>query len=165
MRASTKYALRYAELAYDENGQMILFNNLIEKPEMFIEHDDPLENLDLEYEAIGIMLSNNPLSYKHDLLIKNEVTPIIDIHTFKIVNVAGIIKTKKIINTKKGTSMAFIKIFDETGELEITIFPELYAKNISILEKNQIIIVKGHYEKKNNEINFIGNEINLLEGE
>ena len=165
MRASTKYALRYAELAYDENGQMILSNNLIEKPEMFIEHDDPLENLDLEYEAIGIMLSNNPLSYKHDLLIKNEVTPIIDIHTFKIVNVAGIIKTKKIINTKKGTSMAFIKIFDETGELEITIFPEIYAKNISILEKNQIIIVKGHYEKKNNEINFIANEINLLEGE
>ena len=111
------------------------------------------------------MLSNNPLHYKKDLLVARGAVPIIEAMNVKQFAVAGIIKTIKVIHTKKGMPMAFIKIFDETGEMEITIFPNLYSTVISLIEKNNIIVVKGKRDFKNDEVNYLADEISLLEEE
>ena len=79
------------------------------------------------------------------------------------VDICGIIKSVKVIHTKKGTSMAFVKIFDETGEEELTIFPTIFADNFSIIEKNNIVVIKGHHEERNGEASFLVDNIDLLE--
>ena len=164
MRVSVKSALQYAELSYDESGQLSIGIAKILPPNMLMGHDDPLENLEKEKDAIGIMISDNPLKYKHDLLLSNNVTPIKEGKDRKEeITICGIIKNKKIIHTKKGTTMAFIKIFDESDEIEITIFPTTYESSLTLLDKNNIILVKGRNERRNNETNFIANEIRLLE--
>jgi DNA polymerase-3 subunit alpha len=153
---------QYASLCYDEQGS-ILLDLGIDKPLLIEEIDDPLENLDLEYEALGIMLSNNPLHFKKDLLLANNVKPIVEADTSNTFRVAGIVKTKKTITTKKGTPMAFIKLFDETGEMEIVIFPDLYANHITTTEKNNILVISGKVERKQDETTFLADEISLLE--
>jgi DNA polymerase-3 subunit alpha len=162
LRANMASANMYADICYASNGALVLIEP--EKPLLREENDDPLENLDKEYEALGIMLSNNPLHFKKDLLVAKNVTPILDAFngsdTFKV---AGIVKSKKTITTKKGQTMAFIKIFDETGDLEIIVFPDLYLKHVLTLVKNNIVVIEGKIETKKDEANFIANEISLLE--
>ena len=169
MKLSAKCAVQFASLNYNDNGQMNLGISPLMTPNMLPEVDDPLENLDLEYQAIGIMLSNNPLHYKKDLLMAQNIESIVEVNDSKSTyesKICGIIKSKKVINTKKsGLPMAFIKIFDETGEIEIIVFQDLYGQNINILEKNNIIVVKGRFTRKNNdeEYAYVATNINLLE--
>ena len=59
--------------------------------------------------------------------------------------------------------MSFVKIFDDTGELEITVFPTLYEQIHSLLEKNNIILVQGHMSNKNDRISFAADSISPLE--
>jgi DNA polymerase-3 subunit alpha len=166
MRYTVLSALQYATLITDENGgQLSLGVYELMVPPMIVMKDDPLENLNKEYDAIGIMLSDNPLTYKKELLKEKGVINIkdaLEINKESII-IAGIVKTKKIIHTKKGEPMAFVKIFDDLGEIEITIFPKTFENASRILEKNNIVLVKGHNEVSKGETNFIAEEVELLE--
>ena len=167
LRATLKYALQFAELSYGQDGQIILDATLDSQKQYFKEEDDPLENLELENEVLSIMLSDNPLRYKKELLKKEKVISLVDAkETTNNVNIAGIISSIKIIKTRKaGTTMAFIKIFDEFGELEVTIFPRIYETAFSILAKNKIVLVNGHYEINGDRESFVAESIRLLEEE
>ena len=59
--------------------------------------------------------------------------------------------------------MAFVRIFDEDDEIEVTLFSEVYDKAVAFLDKNSIIIVKGRINERNEEISLNANEIELLE--
>ena len=164
-RASIKSALQYAELSFKENGQLnIGFSEFI-KPYLIEDYDDPIENLDKEYDALGIMLSNNPLHYKADILRAKKINSIIDAKESKDSKIAGIIRSIKTISTKKGSTMAFVKLVDETDEIELTIFSDLYVQSFALLEKNKIIIADIKREKRGDSIDYICNNIQPLEEE
>ena len=163
-RRSIFRALQYAELNYNGNGQMMLDSNFIKVPSLVEGEDNPIENLNLEYDSIGIMLSDNPLTYKKDILEANGALPIAEvIDSTSNVTFGGMIKSKKVINTKKGTPMAFVKIFDDTGEIEVTMFSELYSNNMKFIETNKLILVKGNNRTSRGETSFIASEIINLE--
>ena len=61
--------------------------------------------------------------------------------------------------------MAFIKIADETDEIELTIFSENYTKSIALLEKNKLIIASIKQERRNDDIDYICNQVEPLEEE
>ena len=168
MRRTIKSALQYAELNQRDDGQLSIGIDFIAPPRMNTGEDDPLENLDKEYEAIGIMLSDNPLKYKKDLLEKKNVTPIVEVKEDEDSNdytIAGIIKNKKVINTKKGQPMAFVKLFDETGDIEITIFSEQYGPLMDYIKKNNIIVARISKKEMKGEISYIAQEVSKLEEE
>lgn len=164
-RASLKKAslgaLEYASLisnSYDagqDNMNFILPPPLIENID-----DDPLERLIKESESIGVMISKTPLFYiKDKLSLKNIKT----INEAKVstsyISFAGIIKTFKTIKTKKGEPMAFITLFDDESEIEIVIFPKLYANVFMNINKNHIFIVNGKISNNS----FIAEEMNEWE--
>lgn len=165
MRNTLRYALQLAELSYDKNGQLILDATLDNQKQFFTDIDDPLENLNLEYEVLGINLSDNPLRYKKDILKANNVVSISEVSsTYGRVNVAGIISQVKTIKVRKNNStMAFVKIFDESGELEVTVFAKTYETTFNLLVKNNIILVKGRYDHDRDDDSFVADEISLLE--
>ena len=165
LRATLHYAYQLAELSLDNEGQLILDATLDHQKQYFEVKDDPLTNLNLEYEELGIMLSDNPLRYKKDLLDIYHVISIADVpNTNGYINIAGIVSTIKVIKSKKNnTSMAFMKIFDEDGEIEVIVFTKVYERVFSLLEKNNILLVNGRYDQKEDKDSFIANEITLLE--
>lgn len=163
LRNTAKAALQYAQLVSDDDGQLNLGIAAIAPPEIMEENDDPIENLDLEYETIGVMLSSNILDYKKDLLQAKNIVPISDLAEGNEVNIVGIVKVKKVVKTKKGASMAFVRVFDQSGDIEVTIFPKLFAEKSALLEKNNIIVIKGRYEVRNDESSFLAENIENLE--
>ena len=46
--------------------------------------------------------------------------------------------------TKKSQMMAFISAYDETSEIELTVFPDTYLESEKALKKNNIIVVTGY---------------------
>ena len=185
MHASIMAAITYGRLIYDESGQMNIGIETMPKPKMIKTVDDPLVNLENEYNSIGIMLSSNPITHKKDKLLAMNVVSIIDavnelmeenenienenIKTSsiqsKIFRVAGVIRSIKTIFTKKNSTMAFLKIFDETGELEVTIFPALYQEHLQQFEKNNLLVFDGKLEYRNDAVSFIADKIYTLEEE
>ncbi|MCD8194967.1 MAG: DNA polymerase III subunit alpha [Coprobacillus sp.] len=160
LRSSINYAFQLAKLSYNGESQIDL-GLALPKPKIIKDEDDTKENLEKEYEALGIILSDNPLSYRKDVLVANNVTPIADVKEGEKTTIAGILITKKVIQTKGKKQMAFIKIFDESGEMEITVFPDLYDKSFSYLSNYNALIIKGKKEKGDNT--FIADEISLIE--
>ena len=164
-RASIKSALQYAELSSKDDGQLdIGFSDFI-KPYLVEDHDDPIENLDREYETLGIMLSNNPLHYKADILRSKNIISISDAKESKSAKIAGLIRNVKTISTKKGSTMAFIKLADEADEIELTVFSDLFVQTIALLEKNKLIIAEIKREVREGNIDYIASTIAPLEDE
>ena len=164
-RASVKSALQYAELVNKENGQLdIGFADFI-KPYLIEDHDDPIENLEREYEALGIMLSNNPLHYYADILRSKKVISITDAKESKTAKIAGLVRSIKTISTKKGSTMAFVKLVDEADEIELTVFSDLYVSSIANLEKNKLIIAEIKKEVRGENVDYIASTIAPLEEE
>ena len=162
-RASVKAALQYAELSFKDNDQLnIGFSDLI-TPYLIEDYDDPLENLDKEYDVLGIMLSNNPLHYKTDILKAKNITPIVSAKEEYNTLVAGLVRSIKTISTKKGSTMAFVKLVDETGEIELTLFPETYVDGLPLLEKNSLVIAHIKREKRDDNYDYICSKLEPLE--
>lgn len=156
LRTSLPSALQYASMMYTKDGQMRIID-FVPKPSLIKGIDDPLDNLYKEYECLGIMLSGSPLSYYLIDKDKYNLTPIVDIaklNKTNDINIFGIIKSVKVINTKKGSPMAFVSIADDTYELEATIFSDTYADCFTYLKKNSIVLINGYIDTHHNN-NFI----------
>ena len=166
-RATLKQAvssyMQYALVINNDKGQMSLDIDMLPPPILGKVNDDPIENLENEYDVLGIMLSNNPLKFKKDLLIKENVISISEAIKKDRAKVCGIIKSIKIIQTKKQQPMAFIKIFDETKEMELTAFSDTYQDNISLIKKNNIVVFEIYKNTYHNNTTYIIKTMKLLE--
>jgi DNA polymerase-3 subunit alpha len=147
-----------------EKGQFDLFetesdgafpkDNFKEIPEL------PEDDLfSMEREVIGFLIGKNPL-LKFQKIIDKKVTKKIGEISADDVNkpliIAGIISGKKALKTKKDNSeMAIITVFDETGSIEIVVFPKSFAKLKSILMINRVIMLKGKVNDREGRIGLI----------
>lgn len=113
----------------------------------------------MEKEVIGFLIGKNPLS-KFKKIIDEKITKKIGDLTEednnKSVILAGVISGKKVIKTKKDNNeMAIIQVFDETGNVEVVIFPKVFAKIKSFIGINKIILFKGKVSQRDNRLNII----------
>ena len=149
----------YAELTKDLDPTLVM------KPEIEYQKDYSNEILlEKEKELFGFYMSSHPTTfYKKDnpyCILLNEV----DKNFNKTVDVLILIEKIKVINTKKGDKMAFITGSDETGTKEFTIFPKVF-NNYQELSKGDLIKVRGHVEKRLDEIQVIVERIKYLQGD
>ncbi|HHT66716.1 MAG TPA: DNA polymerase III subunit alpha [Erysipelotrichaceae bacterium] len=165
LRATVKSALQFAELTYKEDGQLNIGFSAFITPYTIEQKDDPIENLNREYEVLGMMISNNPLYYKKEILAEKNVIPIVEAKYLFEAKIAGLIKDVKKINTKKGSTMAFVKLLDETDEIEITVFPDTYANVLDLVEKNNLVVCDIKRKKRQDDYSYIADNIYPLEDE
>ena len=150
LRATILSAKQFAKISTSDDGQLSIGIDSYETPLINTQEDDLMDNINREYDVLGVMISNNPINIHRPYLIEQGVIKIIDASINNNIKVCGIIKNKKVITTKKNEQMAFVTIFDETGDLEITVFPEKYKAYDQLLNKNDIIIVEGKVINRNN---------------
>ena len=152
LRLNIPNALSYAGALLDDQGLVSIDPNFLPKPSIIKTEDDLLENLNREFTALGLMVSASPLD-----AYKTKIKSLKAIHLDQIntstgdVKVVGIIKTIKKITTKKKEQMAYITVYDDTLELELTVFPEAYKKSVSSLKKNNIVVIDGYYRSFKDE--------------
>lgn len=121
------------------------------------------EKLAWERELLGLYISAHPLDHYESYLSSNvvmleNVTPQID---GEFVMVGGIITSLRTIVTKNGTKMAFLKLEDKSGEIEIIAFAGIYEKINKILSLDAVVLVEGRVSARDKGGN-LGDEAKIL---
>lgn len=120
-----------------------------------------------EKDLLGFYLTEHPLAACMQKLSQMGNTRMSEITTEKIgarVTVAGIITTVKIITTKVGNNeMAFIRIEDLTGSLELVIFPKIYVRTTHLWHRDTIISASGKVDAKDDRLTILVDEVKQLE--
>lgn len=135
-------AISYAELTHNVDS------SLVEKPMMAETLEMPKEELSQrEVSVFGFYLSNHP-TLEHKALYEN-ITNISDVvHYFdQIVDVIVLVDRIKVINTKTNDQMAFITVNDESGKIDLVLFPNIYKEYFNI-DEGVILKVKARVEKR-----------------
>ncbi|MCH4008331.1 DNA polymerase III subunit alpha [Companilactobacillus sp.] len=103
------------------------------------------EKLNQEKEFLGIYISGHPVEKYRNKLLNLDTVKISHLSDYqgRNVNLLGLIKSMRVIRTKKGEQMAFATAEDETGSISITIFPRLYKKIQSEPLEGKILVIVG----------------------
>lgn len=166
--------LAYASRLQKEasSGQVDLFGVLgddavVAKPQLNLEKAavvfNQREQLLWERELLGLYLSQHPLGMFAKYL-SEQTMPLAELkpeHDSKSVIVGGAIADVREIVTKNGQKMAFVKLEDTTGELELILFPNSYQQTTGLWERDRVILARGKLSAKDREGN-VGDELKIM---
>lgn len=113
----------------------------------------------MEKEVIGFLITKNPLlKYKSitDKKVTKKFGEITEQDNDKSYIFGGMISNRKIIKTKKNnTDMAFLNMFDESGSVEVVVFPRTYNQLQKILLINKVLLLKGKVNNRDGRMSVI----------
>ncbi len=153
------------------SGQVDLFSSLgdeeVHRPQLTLEKAvtifNPREQLLWERELLGIYLSQHPLSM-YETFLGEQTMPINEFkseHDGKAVVVGGAIADLREITTKNGQKMAFVRVEDMFGSIELILFPGAYQQTAGLWERDRVILARGKLSAKDKEGN-LGQELKIL---
>lgn len=154
--ASIDQALDRAELFGDLHGQTNLFGKQIKMKPAYTEMDDfsQVQRLRDEKDLMHMYVTNHPIKqYRAELTLQNYTS----LHHAKrlknnrVIKTISILQSFKKIHTKRGDSMAFVRIADETDEMEGVIFPDVYRNVSQLLKEEEIICIEGKVNERQNQ--------------
>ncbi|MBU1697522.1 MAG: DNA polymerase III subunit alpha, partial [Proteobacteria bacterium] len=131
-----------------------------------IEEWDDTMLLSLEKETLGFYITGHPLDKYEDLIQKYTTVNFVNIQDVAdgtMIRMAGFVKIHKLHKTKKGDMMAFCAIEDQSGSIEVVVFPEVYAKAHSFLANEEIVILEAEVQKNENIVKLIADKIVPIE--
>lgn len=136
-------------------GQTSLFDTSSETAEAEVKEWSKGEALAKEREALGFYLSGHPLEkYRDELTSFTNCTSsqLEWIREDRELVVGGIISKVKTTLDKTNRKMAFVLLEDFDGELEVTIFADLYRKSQNLIKKDRMLLVKGRKAARNDRL-------------
>jgi DNA polymerase-3 subunit alpha len=111
---------------------------------------DEATRLRHEKEALGFYITGHPLERVQEALAQLSVTPVqalADAADGREVTVAGLVVARKVTTTRRGDRMAYVRLEDLTGTIEVIVFPDLFATVTALLETDQPVIVTGALDR------------------
>ncbi len=154
----------------DKNGQTSLFGNdeintlSSEKKDFELNDFTEEEKLSFEKEFLGIYLTAHP-QFDNLIKLKREITHELEAieeekATTQVV-IGGLIESiRKIFTKKTNKEMAFLILSNENGiNLECVIFPKVFDSYKSLLSKENVIIITGKIDSKNDKPVIIAEKI------
>ena len=75
---------------------------------------------------------------------------------------AGMIEDVRVILTRGGDQMAFIKIMDFDGSIEAVVFPKNFVMYKEILKSETVIAMKGRVSNRNGEFSLVAEKLKAL---
>ncbi len=148
------------------NGQTSIFDN---NPGDSVSFEDDLpkmeefsreELLSLEKNLLGFYLTEHPLtpvlakingyrSHKIYQLDKDE-------HKNQRVKIAGVVSDLRIVFTRNtNQEMAFVKLEDDTGSLEVVVFPRVFSQTRSCWVKDRLVVAEGKVEFREEKLSVL----------
>lgn len=128
----------------------------------------PLDQLLIfEKDLLGFYLHEPPFLHK--------LTQIVDFVTSRVgeinedlvgqkITTGGIITNiKKVVTKKSAQEMAFITLSDGLGTVEAVVFPKTFAEVKEILNKDEVVLLIGKVDKREEEISLMADEIKVFD--
>ena len=174
MMAALEDALDYGQRIQKEKNdpQQSLFGGkeqplAINAPELpdIVEWDEK-QLLGFEKESLGFYISGHPLNRYESLLDKftnSNAVSLKDIADGGAVRIGGIVRSVKVITTKKGALMAFVAIEDMHGSVEVTVFSRLYGTVSHLLVEDHPILIEGVVQKDEQSVKLVADTVIPME--
>jgi len=124
------------------------------------------EILDMEKEYLGLYLSGHPLSSVLPIIkpyTNSDILTCLEGEEEKKVALGGLVTGFRQNVTKKGEMMASFVLEDLTGGIEVLVFPRVYAQIQTMLRNDQVIVVVGRYNIRDEEKKIFAEKITKLE--
>lgn len=146
-----------------EAGQFVLFGDTetkINKDELQVVPEfSESELLTMEREVIGFSITKNPLAQYQAIITKKanrKIGELTEADVGKTYIIAGNVSRVKHVMTKKNNDeMAFVTVFDETGAIDVVVFPRLFGLTKAIWIPNTVILLKGRIDTKDDQMTII----------
>ncbi len=156
-----------------KNGQTTLFAmipNTTKANGLTLKKAEPAkrqQKLIWERELLGLFVSEHPLK-EYEEILKKYAKPIGEVQSHRYrseIKVVGIVtKIKKILTSSKEV-MAFVKIEDPSGEIEIIVFPKILKANPEVWEENKTVSVTGKISHKDESLKIIAEKVKEVKKE
>jgi DNA polymerase-3 subunit alpha len=174
MMASLETALDYGQRIQKEKNdlQMSLFGNgpsqpAINVPPMAeITEWDEKRLLASEKDSLGFYLSGHPLKRYRGILEKFCTADSISVKENSnggTVRIGGLVRSTKIIKTRRGDLMAFAAIEDLHGTIEVTVFSRLYQQTSELLVEDQPVLVHGQLQRDEQSVKIVAETLIPIE--
>ena len=124
-----------------------------------VKERSPQEILAWEKETLGFYMSGHPLDKFREKLSALKKSKDLEKFLGRRVKVGGIITEARRITTKKGDSMAFVKLEDFDGEIDVTIFPRVFYDVSKILLVDDVVVVEGRVESSNDTVQILADRV------
>lgn len=137
--------LKYANA---HKGEISLLENLDDAPIIEDLKDDKYVKANKEKEVIGFYFSFNPIL---DVKNKNNIVTksLSELNVFgTYIKGFGMIRRIKTHRTKKGDMMAFVDIYDDSGDMSLVLMPDIYRLLQADLLNDRYIEFEGKIEKE-----------------
>lgn len=122
--------------------------------------------LQFEKELLGLYVSANPLEDAELYLAALRTCPLDQVkqkQNGSTLRLGGRISDVRIITTQKGQPMAFVKLEDLKGAIEVTVFPEPFERCAELLEVDRIVVVTGKAEERKGQLQVLADTVAPLE--
>ena len=121
------------------------------------------EKLGWEKELLGLYISGHPLErYRERFKDKKTIKEHKALPTGNPALLGGIIEEMRVINTKRGERMAFIKLSDLEDSIELVFFPSAYEKYREILKADTCVAIQGRVSHRNDAPSIVGEKVKVL---
>lgn len=161
MLASVDSAMEQGELFGDLDGQESFFYDELEGNYTEMEDMSQVQKLQDEKDLLGVYVSSHPLkNYRSRLKVSGFISLAeADGSSGKRnLKTCAILQSMKVIRTKRGESMAFLTLSDETAEMEAVMFPETYRNTNRFLEEGIMLFVSGKVEMRKDVLQWLIND-------
>ncbi len=129
--------------------------NSVSEPEItLVDEYDDLFIINKQVELLGYYYSNHPASKYPDVMKAKDIRNYFD----KLVKSVVIVDKIKTIKTKNNDDMAFITGSDETGIMDLVVFPSSIGE-LTNIKVGDLILVSGKIERRNNNFQLVIKQI------
>jgi len=146
-----------------KSGQRSFFGDEVIKGRSPAKEEFPKSDLlNFEKELLGLYVSGHPLEQFEEKLkffISCDLREASEAQEGQLLYLGGRLDSVKIINTAGGKLMAFAKLEDFVGQVELTLFPDHFEKFRKHLKEDNIVCVVGRAESRNGRFQVVASEI------
>ncbi|MBU0569845.1 DNA polymerase III subunit alpha, partial [Patescibacteria group bacterium] len=127
--------------------------------------DEEIESL--ERELLGLSLSAKPVDELIGSLASSATHKISGIEKDSLpaaVKIAIVVEDVRVVITKKsGQEMAFVKVKDDTGSLDLVVFPKIYKNTRALWADNTPFLISGKPDNRDGELSILVDEVQTEE--
>lgn len=122
-----------------------------------------------EKDLLGFYLHEPPyfkLLKQLDQFTSLKVSEITDENMNEKVTLGGVVADiRKVVTKKSGAEMAFLKLSDGIKSVDCVIFPKTYAEHKQNLEKEQVLLLTGRLDRREDEYSLVVDLVEIFDPE
>lgn len=125
------------------------------------------ELLKTEKALLGFYLTDHPVKNAIKVVAHRVTHKISQLdpsyHVGQNITIAGILASVRAINTKKNNSrMCFASLEDDTGAVDLVVFPNLYADTTDLWVTDKALLITGRVDQRENKPSIIVEKVEVI---